>query len=142
MIGTGEAPITLWYSSRVLYARVTVPYANKVDAAAYEQFPRHNYIDDLVINKLKTLNIAPSPVCDDSTFIRRAYLDAAGILPTAEEVEDFLADKSANKREKVIDSLLARDEFVDYWAYKWSDLLLVSTRKLPRTAMWSFYDWI
>jgi len=116
MNGTGEAAITLWYSSRVLYARVTVPYANKVDAAAYEKFPRHNYIDDLVINKLKTLNIAPSPVCDDSTFIRRAYLDAAGILPNSEEVEDFLADKSPDKRQKLIDGLLKRDEYVDYWA--------------------------
>lgn len=142
MNGTGEAAITLWYSSRVLYARVTVPYANQVDAAAYEKFPRHNYIDDLVVEKLKTLNIAPSPVCDDSTFIRRAYLDAAGILPTAEAVEDFLADKSPEKRQKLIDGLLMRDEYVDYWAYKWSDLLLVSTRKLRSNAMWSFYYWI
>ncbi len=142
MNGTGEAAITLWYSSRVLYARVTVPYANKVDTAVYEKFQRHNYIDDLVLDKLKTLNIAPSPVCDDSTFIRRAYLDAAGILPTAEEVEDFLADKSPDKRRKLIDGLLKRDEYVDYWAYKWSDLLLVSSRKLRSNAMWSFYYWI
>ena len=142
MNGNGEAAITLWYSSRVLYSRVSVPYPNKVDAAVYEKFPRHNYIDDLVIEKLKTLNIAPSAMADDSTFIRRAYLDAAGILPTSEEVEDFLADKSADKRRKLIDKLLERDEFVDYWAYKWSDLLLVSSRKLASNAMWSFYDWI
>jgi hypothetical protein len=142
MNGNGEAAITLWYSSRVLYARVSVPYPNKVDAAAYERFPRHNYIDDPVLDKLKTLNIAPSPLAGDSTFIRRAYIDAAGILPTAEEVEDFLADKSPDKRQKLIDSLLGRDEFVDYWAYKWSDLLLVSSRKLRSNAMWSFYYWI
>jgi hypothetical protein len=142
MNGNGEAAITLWYSSRVLYSRVSVPYPHKVDAAVYEKFPRHNYIDDLVLDKLKTLNIAPSAMADDSTFIRRAYLDAAGILPTSEEVEDFLADKSADKRQKLIDRLLDRDEFVDYWAYKWSDLLLVSSRKLASNAMWSFYDWI
>src|SRR5205085_3905807 len=130
------------YSSRVLYSRVTVPYPNKVDAAAYQKFSRNNYIDDLVVEKLKTLNIAPSPVADDSTFIRRAYIDAAGILPTAEEVEDFLADKSSDKRTKLIDRLLDREEFVDYWAYKWSDLLLVSSRKLRSNAMWSFYHWI
>ncbi len=142
MNGSGEAAITLYYSSRVLYARVSVPYPSRVDAATYEKFPRHNYIDDLVLEKWKTLNIAPSPPADDSTFIRRAYLDAAGILPTAEEVEDFLADKAPDKRQKLIDKLLDRDEFVDYWAYKWSDLLLVSSRKLRANAMWSFYYWI
>lgn len=142
MNGDGEAAITLWYSSRVLYSRVSVPYPNKIDASVYEKFPRHNYIDDLVLEKLKTLNIAPSALADDSTFIRRAYLDAAGILPTSEEVEDFLADKSPDKRQKLIANLLNRDEFVDYWAYKWSDLLLVSSRKLRSNAMWSFYDWI
>ena len=58
-------------------------------------------------------------------------------------MEDFLADKSPDKRAKLIDALLERDEFVDYWAYKWSDLLLVSaSRKLRPNAMWSFYNWI
>ena len=142
MNGNGEAAITLWFSSRVLYARVSVPYPNQVAAATYAKFPRHNYIDDLVLEKWKTLNIAPSPAADDSAFMRRAYLDAAGILPTAEEVEDFLADRSPDKREKLIGKLLERDEFVDYWAYKWSDLLLVSSRKLRSNAMWAFYYWI
>jgi hypothetical protein len=88
MNGSGEAAITLWYASRVLYARMGVPYANKVDPAVYTKFQRHNYIDDLVLAKLKALNIAPSGPASDATFIRRAYLDAAGILPTSEEVED------------------------------------------------------
>jgi hypothetical protein len=142
MNGSGQAAITLYYSSRVLYARVSVPFPNQVEAATYEKFPRHNYIDDLVLEKWKTLNIAPSSLADDSTFIRRAYIDAAGILPTAEEVEDFLADNAPDKRQKLVDKLLDRDEFVDYWAYKWSDLLLVSSRKLRANAMWSFYYWI
>ena len=142
MNGPGEAAITLWYSSRVLYARLTSPYPNHVDPAAYTGFPRNNYIDDFVIEKLRKLNIAPSKQADDSTFIRRAYLDAAGVLPTAEKVEDFLNDKSPDKRKALIDQLTDTDEFVDYWAYKWSDLLLVSSRRLNSTAMWSFYDWI
>ena len=142
MNGPGEAAVTLWYSSRVLYSRLTVPFPNQLASDAYSKFPRHNYIDDLVLEKLKKLNIAPSGECDDSTFIRRAYLDAAGILPSAEEVETFLADKSPAKRGALVDSLMKRDEFVDYWAYKWSDLLLVSSKRLNSTAMWSFYDWI
>jgi hypothetical protein len=142
MNGSGEAAITLYYSSRVLYSRLAVPFANKIDAAVYDKFPRNNFIDEFIVAKLKALNIAPSGMASDATFIRRAYIDAAGILPTAEEVENFLSDKAADKRAKLIDSLLERDEFVDYWSYKWSDLLLVSSRRLRPNAMWSFYNWI
>ncbi|MGH9668356.1 MAG: DUF1549 domain-containing protein, partial [Bryobacteraceae bacterium] len=142
MNGSGEAAITLWYSSRVLYSRLTVPYLNQVAADAYKNFPRRNYIDDYVVAKLKTLHIQPSALCSDATFLRRAYLDAAGILPTSEEVENFLADKSPDKRQKLIDNLLQRDEFVDYWAYKWSDLLLINSKRLRPDEMWSFYNWV
>ena len=70
------------------------------------------------------------------------YLDAAGILPTPEEVQEFLADGRDNKRAPADRTLLERPEFVDYWAYKWSDLLLVSTRKLPQPAVWAFYQFV
>ena len=130
------------FASRVLNARLTVPFANPVSDEVYDRFPRRNLIDGLVIAKLKSLHLAPSKLADDATFLRRAYLDAAGILPTSEEVETFLADTAPDKREKAIQKLMARSEFVDYWAYKWSDLLLVSSRRLNSTAMWAFYDWI
>lgn len=142
MIGSGEAAITLWYQSRVLYSRLNVPYDNQIDPQSYSSFEHHNYIDDFVVAKLQALHIAPSKPADDATFLRRAYLDAAGILPKSEEVETFLADKSPDKRGKVVDALLQRDEYVDYWTYKWSDLLLVSGRKLAPNAMWAFYNWI
>jgi hypothetical protein len=142
MTGNGEAAVTLWYSSRVLYATLTSPYNNQVTPDVYTKFPRNNYIDEFVIAKLKSLNITPSPIASDSVFIRRAYLDAAGILPTAEEVEQFVNDKSPDKRKKMINALLERDEYVDYWAYKWSDLLLVSSKKLRPNAMFAFYNWI
>ncbi|MGO9262317.1 MAG: DUF1553 domain-containing protein [Bryobacteraceae bacterium] len=142
MTGAGEAAVTVWYSSRVLFARLTVPFPNQVSDAAYEQFPRRNFIDGLAVAKWKSLHLAPSKIAGDSEFLRRAYLDAAGILPTSEEVENFLAGKSPDKRSAIVDRLLEREEFVDYWAYKWSDLLLVSTRRLNSTAMWAFYDWI
>lgn len=142
MTGRGEAAITLWYSSRVLYSRVTVPFDNSVTAADYSRFQPRNFIDELTLAKWKSLKLAPSRAATDSEFLRRAYLDAAGILPTPEEVEQFLADTAQDKREKLIAQLLNRDEYADYWAYKWSDLLLVSSRKLRTNSMWAFYNWI
>jgi hypothetical protein len=142
MTGSGEAAITLWYQSRVLYARLSVPYPHQVDPALYTKFERRNFIDELAAAKWKALNIAPSNPAPDFIFIRRAFLDTAGVLPTAEEVENFLMDKSPDKRAKLIDGLLERPEFVDYWAYKWSDLLLVSSRRLRPNAVRDFYNWI
>src|ERR1700723_1309617 len=74
--------------------------------------------------------------------MRRVYLDAAGILPRPAEVEQFLKDSSPEKRNRLIDELMKRPEFVDYWAYKWSDLLLVSSNHLSNEEMWSYYNWI
>jgi hypothetical protein len=142
MNGSGEAAITLYYSSRVLYSRLSVPFANEISADVYAKYPRRNFIDDLALAKWKNLHLAPSKIAGDAEFLRRACLDAIGVLPTSEDVENFLADKSPDKRAKLIDRLIARDEFVDYWSYKWSDLLLVSSRRLNSTAMWAFYDWI
>ncbi|MDX2149439.1 MAG: DUF1549 domain-containing protein [Bryobacteraceae bacterium] len=142
MNGSGEAAVTIWYSSRVLYSRLSVPYPHQVPAEVYAQFPKRNYIDELVARKWRQLNLKPSRPATDSEFIRRAFLDAAGTLPSAEDVEQFLADSSADKRAKLIDRLLERDEYVDYWSYKWSELLLISSRKLRPNAMWAFYNWV
>jgi len=140
--GNGEAAIVVWFSDMIGTCRIVSPLPNTVEPKVFAQAKRNNYIDELVLQKLETLRIPPSPACSDEEFIRRAYLDAAGILPTAEEVRKFVADKAADKRAKLIDALLERPEFVDYWAYKWSDLLLVSTRKLPQPAVWSFYQFV
>ncbi|MBM3759156.1 MAG: DUF1549 domain-containing protein [Acidobacteria bacterium] len=142
MLGNGEAAITVWYSSKVLYTRLAVPFTNAADPAVYSKIRRRNYIDELVMAKLKGLGIEPSPVASDEMFVRRVFLDAAGVLPTPEEVENFLADKSPNKRERLIEAVLNKEEFTDYWAYKWSDLMLVSSRKLGAVGMQSFYNWI
>ncbi|HTP32943.1 MAG TPA: DUF1553 domain-containing protein [Candidatus Acidoferrales bacterium] len=138
MTGAGEAAVTLWYSSRVLYARLTVPFAYPAPALP----PGSSLIDNLAAAKWRALHLTPSKPATDAEFLRRAYIDAIGVLPTTEESETFLADTSSDKRAKLIDQLLARDEYVDYWSYKWSDLLLVSSKKLNSTAMWAFYNWI
>jgi hypothetical protein len=84
-----------------------------------------NPIDKLVFAKLEKLGIAPANLCSDAAFVRRVYLDAIGTLPTAKEARNFLSDRDPNKRSALIDRLLERDEFADYWAMKWSDLLRI-----------------
>jgi hypothetical protein len=142
MHGYGEAPVTVWYLSHVTFARMRIPYPYQLDEAVYQRAPRHNYIDDYILAHLKQLHVPPSPQATDAEFMRRAYLDAAGILPSAQEAAAFLKDKSPDKRNRLIDALMKRPEFVDYWAYQWSDLLLVTSNRLSYPEMWSYYDWI
>lgn len=137
--GHGEAAISALFDNRVATVVVTSPFPNKVEEKTFTESPRANFIDEHVLRKLRELRLPPSRQSSDAEFIRRAYLDAAGILPTSEELTKFLEDKSLDKRAKLIDTLLERPEFVDYWAYKWCDVMLVSTRKLPQQAMWAFY---
>jgi hypothetical protein len=140
--GMGEAAVSAWYLSRVVTARIASPFTTPVDSAIYARAPRANFIDAAVLRKLQELNIEPSPLSSDAEFIRRVYLDAAGILPQPAEVTAFLSDARPDKRARLIDALIERPEFVDYWAYKWSDLLLVSSRSLQSNAMWAYYNWI
>ncbi len=140
--GPGETAVSIGYLTAVAAARVTSPFPNRVDDEVYARSPRANYIDGLALKKLRELNLAPSARSTDHEFIRRAFLDAAGILPTAGEVEAFLRDPGADKRTRLVDGLLARPEFDDYWAYRWSDVLLVSSRKLGPNNVKAFYNWI
>ena len=140
--GSGEGAISAWYLSQNVIATVSSPYETPVDAAVLASAERSNFIDDAVLAKLKSLNIPPSPRCSDSEFLRRVFLDTIGVLPTADEVRAFLTDESPDKRDRLVDQLLTRPEFVDYWAYKWSDLLLLSGEKLRPQALKSFYAFI
>src|SRR5262249_15021377 len=140
--GPGEASIIAIFSGRVGLVQVASPFPGEIDAKLFAASPRHNFIDNHVLKKLEALNIPPSPQCSDHEYIRRAYLDALGILPTPDEVQKFVADKSKDKRARLIDAILERPEFVDYWSYKWSDLLLISSRKLPQPAMRAFYQFV
>jgi hypothetical protein len=137
--GHGEAAITVAFGTKVTTLTVTAPFPTALSAGTFDQSPRNNFIDELVLNKLRLLRIPPSEQCTDAEFVRRVYLDTCGILPAADEVTAFVADGDAKKRAKLIDKLLDHPAYVDYWAHKWSDLLLVSSRKLPQPAVWAFY---
>jgi len=141
-LGHGSGAITAWFSSQIAVGRVTAPFANELAAETFANAPRANLIDDLVLEQLARLKLAPTPPCDDATFLRRAYLDTIGRLPTPEEVRDYLADTSPKKRERLVDLLLARPEFVDYWSYKWADMFLVTGSALRPAAVKAYASWI
>jgi len=142
VVGRGEGTVTAWYLSQLAIATVTVPYEQPVLARAFDAFVPRNFIDERVKEKLVELNIPPSERCTDYEFIRRAFLDTMGLLPTPEETQAFIVDDKPDKRDRLIASLLQRPEFVDYWSYKWSDLFLVNSDTLPVQPMWSYYQWI
>jgi len=102
-------------------------------------------IDELAFARLKQLGVEPAQLCTDAVFLRRVYLDLIGTLPTVKEARDFLADKSPDKRSKLIDQLLDRPEFADYWALKWGDLLRVKAEfpiNLWPNAAQAYHRWI
>jgi hypothetical protein len=140
--GVGETAVAIFYLDKVTFATVTVPFANAIPASRYTALPRNSYIDDLAAKKLAMLRIWPSDLASDTEFCRRVYLDMIGLLPAAQEVRDFLADQDPKKREKLIQQLMDRPEFVDFWSYKWSDLMRVSRETLTDKGMWAFYQWI
>ncbi len=140
VLGHGEGAVTAWYLSRIATSTITAPYQG--EASSPQLVSDRNLIDREVAAKLRQLNIPASPRSQDSQFLRRAFLDTLGILPNVEEVKTFLAETRADKRSHLIDTLLERPEFIDYWTYQWSDLLLVQSKQLGTPAMWAYYRWI
>ncbi len=116
----GETAVRATFMGQVAVAIVTVPREGPVDERLLAG--RNNFIDEHVFAKLARLRIEPSGLCDDAAFIRRAFLDTIGTLPTSAEVRAFVADRRPDKRARLIDSLLARPEFVDYWTLQLADL--------------------
>ncbi len=142
VVGPGEGAITAWFSSQIVIARVTVPFSNSIAPEEFADAARRNFIDDLVFQQLERLNLKPSPRSSDEVFVRRVFLDTIGTLPSSTEVRAFLADDSADKRDRLIDALMERPEYVDYWTYRWSDLLLLNGTELRPDAIKAYYKWV
>ncbi|HVJ79974.1 MAG TPA: DUF1549 domain-containing protein [Planctomycetia bacterium] len=139
--GHGEGAITAWYLNKLAVATITAPYPVAKGRAEFAAKPA-NFIDEIVLEKLKELNVPPSPHASDEEFLRRVTIDTTGALPTPAQREAFLTDPAATRREKLVDRLLASPEFVDYWTYRWSDLLLVNSDRLRPPAMFAYSRWI
>lgn len=142
VIGNGKGAIVVWFASRIAISSIVSPYAQEPNQLAYRDFKPNNLIDEILLQEWQALNLTPSPTCSDETFIRRAYLDATGTLPTPEQVKRFIGDTSNHRRAELVDQLLESEAYVDYWSYQWSDLLLVNGNLLRPDAVAAFYKWI
>ncbi|MBI1917747.1 MAG: DUF1549 domain-containing protein, partial [Planctomycetes bacterium] len=148
-VGRGQGAAMVRFEGHARISQVVVPYATSVDLRGWSD---HNFLDRRARAKFEEIGIAPSPLCDDAAFLRRAYLDAIGTLPTVEETRTFLASTDPEKRNKLVDRLLgltgdpAQDVHVNaysaYWALKWSDLLKSNSATLGEQGMWAMYNWL
>jgi hypothetical protein len=144
LVTAGEAPgdmaVMASYMGSVDTFRAIVPRAERIKD--YPALPENNFIDGLVYQKLRKLNILPSAPATDAEYLRRVYLDVIGTLPTAAEARRFLRDRRPDRRARLVDELLERPEFADYWALKWADLLRVDREALGHKRAYAYYRWI
>ena len=136
----GEATVIVRY----LHAQVPVRLAfiESPINFAWKAPPAENYIDEHIDAKLRPLRVNPSDVCDDATFVRRAYLDTLGLLPTSAEAREFVESTEPDKRKILVDRLLQRPEFAEHFALKWSDLLRNEEKVLDPRGVDTFHKWI
>jgi hypothetical protein len=142
LVSAGQTPgvvaVMASFMGEVDLFQAIIPRLDTVGAAPAEQ----NFIDGPVYRRLAQLSIAPAGVCDDATFLRRVYLDLIGTLPTAAEARSFAADTRPDRRGQLVDALLKRPEFNDYWALKFADLLRVDRQALGHKNAYRQYQWI
>jgi WD40 repeat protein/mono/diheme cytochrome c family protein len=138
----GEAPVLTRYEGN--YATTILTVMGDRSGFVWKQPPTWGKIDELVAAKWQRMKIAPSGVCTDLEFIRRIYLDLTGLPPSPNQIEAFLSDSRPMrvKRDAMIDNLIGSDEYVDFWANKWSDLLQCNSKFLGAEGAALFHDWI
>jgi mono/diheme cytochrome c family protein len=103
-------------------------------------------IDNFVLARLEKQHMHPSPEADRTTLIRRVSLDLTGLPPTVKEVDDFVADRSPDAYEKVVERLLASPHYGEQWGRHWLDVARYADsngyeKDLPRS-IWPYRDWV
>ena len=137
----GEVAVLCRYMGQMVSMRLV----HVAEAAAGFQWPDvrpSNFVDQHVYAKLKLLNITPSRGSSDDEFVRRVYLDLCGILPSPQEASLFRASTRRDKRERLVDELLQRGEFADFWTKKWMDVLRVSRDSIQLKGAEVFQSWM
>jgi hypothetical protein len=128
--------------NQICVAEVAIPQTAPLPEGAFDSLPQYNFIDELVDAKLQSLSIEPSPVVSDNVFLRRVSVDLIGRLPTVEEARAFLDSADPNKREVMVDKLLAQREYADHWATFWADLLRPNPYRVGIKAVLNYDNWI
>jgi hypothetical protein len=145
----GQSSIMIRFEGQAAISMYVVPFAEKTQLAGWKN---NNFVDEHAAKKFLELGIEPSGLCDDATFVRRAFLDATGTTPTVEQTTAFLNSKEPTKRERLVDELLGltgdpnrdvhNDNYAAYWTLKWSDLIRNSSGGRAEQAMWSMHNWL
>jgi hypothetical protein len=135
----GNVAVMVRFGGKVSVCSVSVPLGAPVDSLP----PVKNFVDQHVFANLKQIGVPPSPLCDDSTFLRRISLDIGGRLPSLEETRAFLASKEPDKRDRAIEALLNSPDYADYFANKWTSLLKNQrAENADITANFAFHAWM
>ncbi len=138
--GRGEAAILARYLAKMDTSYLT--FLDDIPGFAWNDPPEANFIDLLIDEKLEQLRILPSGRCTDDEFIRRAYLDTTGRLPSVAETESFLADTSEDKRSRLIEQLVETTDHASFWGLRWADVLRTTSSKLKPAGVAKFNRWI
>jgi hypothetical protein len=147
--GRGDTHVIAFYDNGIAGVPVIVPVSEQV-GASYPDVPAPTRIDELVLQKLRKVGLVPSEISGDAEFLRRVSLDMTGTLPTPREVEEFLADRSPDKRSNKVDELLSRPTYAAWWATRFGDWTGNTEENLPvggeqgvrkqKSAQW--YAWL
>jgi hypothetical protein len=148
-VGKGQGTVLARFSGQAALATLVVPFSNGSNLVDWKPL---NYVDEHAALKFQELGLNPSGLCDDSTFLRRAYLDAIGSLPSPEQTRSFLESSDEHKRQRLIDSLLGfsddalaaqhREAYAAYWSLKWADLIRNNSAVVGESGMWAFHNWL
>lgn len=147
--GRGQGAAMAKFAGQTAIMQVVVPFGPAVELAGWKE---NNFIDRLAAAKFRELGLAPAPLADDATFLRRAYLQAIGQAPSVDEIKRFLASKDADKRAKLVDQLLGltgdpeqdihNNTYAAWWGLKWADLLRNRGDAERKQEMWALHNWL